>query len=154
MAPERTPRAGYVRRFSAAERLLHWLLAASFFVLLASGLALYLPGLSGLVDRPTAKAWHIDAAIVLAAGAGIIAILRWPELRRTLRQIDRFDRDDARWLSGAPARLLGRRRPPPQGRFNAGQKLNAALVGGLMALAYVTGVLLWYGERNTNYRFD
>jgi formate dehydrogenase subunit gamma len=42
---------------------------------------------------------------------------------------------------------------PPQGRFNAGQKLNAALIGGLMLAMYVTGFLLWYGERDTTYRF-
>ena len=43
---------------------------------------------------------------------------------------------------------------PPQGRFNAGQKLNAALIGGLMLAMYVTGFLLWYGERDTTYRFS
>ena len=42
---------------------------------------------------------------------------------------------------------------PPQGRFNAGQKLNASLVGGLMLAMYATGGLLWYGERDTSYRF-
>lgn len=42
---------------------------------------------------------------------------------------------------------------PPQGRFNAGQKLNSALVGGLMVVMFVTGGLLWLGERDTRFRF-
>jgi len=44
-------KAGYVRRFSPVERLLHWLHALGFFFLLATGLILYLPSLSVLVAR-------------------------------------------------------------------------------------------------------
>ena len=148
MAPERR-----IRRFSGAERALHWLLAGCFFVLLGSGLALYVPSLAGVVDRPTAKAWHIDAAVVLALGAVVIVAADWRRFRRTARELDRFDRDDARWLAGGPRRIVLHEPTPPQGRFNAGQKLNVALVGGLMTVMYVTGILLWYGERDTAYRF-
>ncbi len=35
--------AGYVKRFSRTERALHWVHAIGFFVLLATGLVLYLP---------------------------------------------------------------------------------------------------------------
>jgi formate dehydrogenase subunit gamma len=142
-----------LRRFSPAERALHWLLAGSFFVLLGTGLILYLPSLSGLVARPTAKVWHIDAALALGAGTIVLLLTRWRTFRRTFRQFDRFDRDDVRWLLGAPRRLVRREPSPPQGRFNAGQKLNAALVGGLMLVSFATGFLLWFGERDTRYRF-
>ena len=50
---------------------------------------------------------------------------------------------------GAPKRVFSGEPAPPQGRFNAGQKLNAALVGGLMLAMFATGGLLWYGERDT-----
>jgi formate dehydrogenase subunit gamma len=46
MAPERM-----IRRFSRTERALHWVHASAFFVLLASGLVLYVPRLSELVAR-------------------------------------------------------------------------------------------------------
>ena len=39
----------YIHRFSRTERLLHWVHAAAFFVLLGSGLVLYLPSLSEIV---------------------------------------------------------------------------------------------------------
>jgi formate dehydrogenase subunit gamma len=142
-----------VARFSVVERLLHWLLAGCTLTLLVSGLMLYLPSLATVVDRPTAKAWHLDAAIVLAVGFTLLVVLRFGELRRTARQLDRWDRDDVHWLAGGPGRLVSGAMGPPQGRFNAGQKLNAALVGGLMVVMYVTGFLLWYGERDTTYRF-
>ena len=49
-----------------------------------------------------------------------------------------------RWLHGA--------KPRPQGRFNAGQKLNTALTAAFTLLFLVSGVLLWLGER-TPFRF-
>lgn len=152
-APETSARPARISRFSVAERLLHWLLAVTFFVMLGSGLALYVPALSNLVARPTAKAWHIDASLALLAGVAVLLITHWSELRATLRELDRFDRHDASWLRGAPRHLLSCRPSPPQRRFNAGQKLNSALVAGLMGVAFLTGFLLWYGERNTRYRF-
>jgi formate dehydrogenase subunit gamma len=64
-------------------------------------------------------------------------------LRRTLRELDHFDADDRRWLRGRRA---------PQGRFNAGQKLNAAVSAAFAVLFAVSGFLLWYGERDTRFR--
>ena len=43
---------------------------------------------------------------------------------------------------------------PPQGRFNAGQKLNTALTAAFALLFAVSGTLLWLGERDTRFRFD
>jgi formate dehydrogenase subunit gamma len=143
-----------VKRFSRTERAAHWLLAGTFFVMLFTGLCLSVSAFEGILDRPTAKAWHLWSAVVLAAGLVLIVLLgNRRSLARSAREIDRFDSDDARWLKGAPGRLLRGGTAPPQGRFNAGQKLNAALIGGLMLAMYATGFLLWYGERDTTYRF-
>jgi formate dehydrogenase subunit gamma len=143
-----------IARFTRTERAAHWLLATTFFAMLFTGLCLSVSSFQGILDRPTAKAWHLWSSIVLAAGLALIALLgNRRALARTAREIDRFDGDDGRWLKGAPGRLLRGGTAPPQGRFNAGQKLNAALIGGLMLAMYVTGFLLWYGERDTTYRF-
>ena len=66
-------------------------------------------------------------------------------IARLAREVDRFDGDDFRWLLG--------RRPAPQGRFNAGQKLNTALTSAFTVLFLVSGLLLWFGERDTRFRF-
>lgn len=136
----------YVRRFSRTERAIHWIHASAFFVLLGSGLVLYLPSLSVAVsNRPLVKAIHVYTAIVwLAALVLVVLVGDRRGLRRTLREVDLFDRDDRRWLTARPA---------PQGRFNAGQKLNAALTGAFAVLFAVSGFLLWYGERNTDFRW-
>lgn len=148
----RRPPPPRITRFSGAERTLHWLLAVTFVLMLASGLALFVPDLATLVSRPTAEAWHINAALALATGMLALFAAHGARLRTTVHELDGFDRDDLRWL----ARRLRWRRggpAPPQRRFNAGQKLNAALVAGLMVVMFVTGGLLLLGERDTRFRF-
>jgi formate dehydrogenase subunit gamma len=138
---------GYVRRFSRTERALHWVHASAFFVLLGSGLVLYLPRLSQWVgNRPVVKAVHIDTAIVWALALALVVVVGDRRgLRRTLRQLDRFDADDRLWL---------RRVPAPQGRFIAGQKMSAALTAAFAVLFAGSGFLLWFGERNASFRFE
>ncbi len=134
-----------VRRFSRSERAIHWIYAAAFFVLLGSGLVLYLPSLAGIGNRPLLKDIHLYTAIACAVLlAGVVAAGDRRGLRRTLRDLDGFDEDDRLWLQRHPMR---------QGRFNAGQKLNAALTAAFAVLFAVSGFLLWYGERDTRFRF-
>ena len=137
----------YRRRFSKTERTLHWANAAFFFFLLATGLILYLPSLSVAVGRRmivqdvhfwSGIAWVsvLAAIVVLGDRRGIV---------ETAREVDRFDRDDLRWLAG--------KKPAPQGRLNAGQKINAALTAAFTLLVLASGLLLWFGERDTSWRF-
>ena len=139
-------RAGYRRRFSRTERTLHWANAAFFLFLLATGLILYLPSLSVAVGRrPLVQSVHFWSGIAwIAALATIVLLGDRRGILRAAREIDGFDHDDLRWLGGRPA---------PQGRFNAGQKLNAALTAAFTLLFLVSGLLLWFGERDTRLRF-
>ena len=136
----------YVERFTLTERLLHWVHASAFFVLLGSGLVLYLPSLSAAVGRrPLVKDIHFWTGISWAGAILLVAALgNRRALAETVREIDLFDRDDRRFLSG-DARA-------PQGRFNAGQKVNAILTAAFAVLFFCSGLLLWYGERDTRFR--
>ena len=136
----------YVRRFSRTERAIHWIHASAFFVLLASGVVLYLPALSTAVaNRPLVKSVHLYTAVAwVVALATVVAVGDRRGLRRTIRELDLYDGDDRRWLANRPA---------PQGRFNAGQKLNAALTAAFSLLFALSGILLWYGERNADFRW-
>ena len=136
-----------VARFSRTERTLHWIHASAFFILLASGLCLYLPALSEAVGRRglfkaihvyTAAGWLVALALIVLAGDR-------RGLRATWREVELFDAGDRAWL---------RDRSPPSGRFNAGQKLFTAATAAFAILFTVTGALLWYGERDTRVRFD
>ena len=136
----------YVSRFSRTERVLHWVNAAGFFALLASGLVLYLPSLAIAVSRRalvqevhfwTGIGWICALVLVVVLGSR-------RRLLETARELETLDADDLRWLRGKPA---------PQGRFNAGQKLNAALTTAFTLLFLLSGLLLWFGERDTRLRF-
>lgn len=137
---------GYRRRFSRTERTLHWANAAFFFFLLATGLILYLPRLSIAVGRrPLIQSLHFYSGIAwVCVLLAIVLVGDRRGILRDLKEVDGFDRDDFRWLSGRKA---------PQGRFNAGQKLNAILTSAFAVLFLVSGLLLWFGERDTRLRF-
>jgi formate dehydrogenase subunit gamma len=153
--PSRVPfarraRPRYVKRFTVTERLLHWVHASAFFVLLASGLVLYLPALSAAVGRrPLIKDIHFWTGVSWAGALVAIGVLGMVfddrrALRETLRELDVFDRDDRRFLRGDLR--------APQGRFNAGQKVNAIVTAAFAVLFFTSGMLLWLGERNTDIR--
>ena len=143
MASERA----YLARFSRTERAVHWVHAVAFFVLLGTGLALYIPQLSVLIGRrPLLKDIHVYTAVAwIVALVAVIVLGDRRRLRATLRDFDRFDEDDVRWLR--------KQKPAPQGRFNAGQKVNAALTGAFAVLFTVSGGLLWLGERDHRFQF-
>jgi formate dehydrogenase subunit gamma len=140
-------RPGYVLRFTATERIVHWTHAAAFFILLGSGLVLYLPSLSTLVSRrDVVKNVHIWTAVVWAVAlVAVFVVGNRRALREAWREVETLDRDDRRWLRGGRA---------PQGRFNAGQKLNVILTAAFALLFALSGFFIWLGERNTTYRLD
>jgi formate dehydrogenase subunit gamma len=123
----------FVRRFSRTERTLHWVNAAGFLLLLATGLILYLPRLSTVVGRrPLIKDIHLWGGIGWIAALAIVIVLG--DRRGLLRT----------------ARDLEVLRPS---RLNVGQKVNALLNAAFALLFLVSGLLLWFGERNTTFRF-
>lgn len=130
-----------IARFGRTERALHWAHAAGFLLMLATGLISYIPALSTVVaNRGLVKNVHLLTAIGWAVALAAIVVLG--DRRRLAddwREIEAIDRDDRRWL---------RKRDVPQGRFNAGQKINALLSVAFAILFVVTGVLLWLGQRD------
>jgi formate dehydrogenase subunit gamma len=135
-----------IERFSRTERAAHWVHAIAFLALLATGLALYFPSLSEAIGRrPLLKDLHVYTAVAWIIGLVLVVVLGDRlRLRRTLHELDVFDADDMLWLQ---------RYPRPQGRFNAGQKINAALTGAFAVLFAVSGSLLWLGERDHRFQF-
>ena len=145
-APATLPRR-YVRRFGRTERGLHWIHATAFFVLLGTGLALWLPELSARVgNRVLVKDVHVWTAVAWAAAIVLVVALGDRRaLRAAWREIEAIGRDDRRWLTGHRA---------PQGRFNAGQKLNAIVTAAFALLFAISGVLLWLSARDSRFRWE
>ena len=135
---------GYVERFSRTERALHWVHATAL-LRPARHRARALPAAperSLVGRRPLVKDIHFYTAVAWVAVLALVVVLGDRRgLRRTAARARRLRRDDLRWLAAA-ARA-------PQGRFNAGQKINAALTAAFAVLFVVSGLLLWLGERDT-----
>lgn len=139
-----------VQRFTTADRLVHWVVAGCFFALLLSGLGLWLPpGANPVLDhRDLVRTVHLDAAVILVA-VMIPALGRGAPLNALWHQVEMFTREDWQWLRriAVPRRWRGDAPLPPQGRFNAGQKLNTVLTAAAMVGFIVTGAVMWQGER-------
>jgi formate dehydrogenase subunit gamma len=120
-------------RFSRSERTLHWVNAVFFLYLLATGLILYLPRLSSLVGRrPLLKDLHFWGGIGWVCALVLVILLGDRRgLARTWRELELLRHD----------------------RFNVGQKVNALLNAAFVILFLVSGLLLWFGERDTRFRF-
>jgi len=125
--------AKYMKRFSRTERTLHWVNAVCFFFLLATGLTLYLPSLAVAVGRrPLIKDMHFWGGISWVSLLVLVVLLGDRRgLLRTARELERLD----------------------TGRLNVGQKVNAILMASFTVLFFVSGILLWLGERDTRFRF-
>ena len=123
----------YIPRFSRTERALHWANALGFLFLLATGLILYLPSLSVLVARrPLIKDMHFWGGVGWISLLVIVVLLGDRRgLLRAARELERFEHD----------------------RLNVGQKINAILMAAFTILFLASGLLLWYGERDTRFRF-
>ena len=123
----------WVVRFTRTERLFHWVNAVGFLFLLATGLVLYLPRLAGVFGRrPLFKTLHFWGGIGWVVALAVVFLLGDRRaLVRTVRELETFRHD----------------------RFNVGQKINAILNAAFLVLFLASGLLLWFGERDTRFRW-
>jgi formate dehydrogenase subunit gamma len=136
-----------VQRFTAADRVVHWTIAACFFALLISGLGLWLPpNMNPVLDhRDAVRTVHLDASVILVL-VMVLSLGRGAPLNALWHDVEMFTRDDWAWLRRIAVPARWRSKPlPPQGRFNAGQKLNTVLTGAALVGFVATGGLMWQG---------
>ncbi len=139
-----------VLRFDRIERMLHWVNATLFAVLVLTGAALYFTPLMALVGRRLlVEEIHLGAGLALPVPFLVAVAGRWGRgLRRDLSRLNRWTEPDRRWFRALPQPRSVRRHTRAAlrlGKFNAGQKLNAAFTagGGLVMLA--SGCMLhWF----------
>lgn len=134
--------AGQVLRFDVAERVTHWTTAAVVLVLIATGAILYIPTLALMVgNRGLVEQVHVVTGLALFAPLLIGLAGPWGRrLRADIGRLDRWGAADFDWFRN-PRKRLGLARD----KFNGGQKLEAAFLGGTLVATLVTGVIMRFG---------
>ena len=134
---------------SATEKLLHWAVAVTVFVMLATGLVMYVPALSEAIgQRFWIRTTHMVGALAFVLVLVVIPVLRWPEIRRLERDLALWERADWDWFRRPWDVFLSEYRYMTlrTGRFNGGQKLLAALTAVALAVLLLTGIpMYWWG---------
>jgi formate dehydrogenase subunit gamma len=143
-------RPGLLDRFDRVERAVHWANAVLFAVLIVTGAALYFAPLTAIVGRrELVERIHLYAGLALPVPLILALSGSWGKaLRRDIGRFNRWSQDDRRWMR-AVFRPAGTRRQVfaavRVGKFNAGQKANAAFTAGAGLVMLASGAILrWY----------
>jgi len=130
-----------VPRFSRSVRLVHWATAVLLGIGVVTAFVLYNGSVTLAVGhRRVIELIHVYAGFALPVPmlAGLIS----RAYRSDLGRLNRFSRTDWRWL-----RSKNRRDGSIKvGKFNAGQKLNAALVAGSILVLLGTGLIMYFPD--------
>ena len=129
-----------LQRYSAPERVNHWVVAISFVLLALSGLAFFHPMFWPLADLLGGGTW----SRILHPFIGVLMALSFIGLFFRFRPHNHMTSSDKEWLMHMGEMLKGNERNlPEQGKFNAGQKLVFKGAALLMVLLFISGLVLW-----------
>ncbi len=143
MAVGSTKFPGEIERFSALDRILHWVSAVAFLYCFFSGIGIAYPKFSWLLTvlggGEFARWLHPWAGVVFSIGA-ILMFLKWA--RNMV-----LTSEDIAFLTRIKAYISGKHEELPEaGKFNGGQKLYAWVVFISAFLFFLSGIAMWFPE--------
>lgn len=134
----RPPEGAQLHRFPPTVRWVHRLVGGLMAVCIATAAVLYVNAFAVLVGhRYVIEQVHVWSGYALPVP--LLAGLASRAYRGELGLLNRFSADDWRWLRAADRRS-GR---IAVGKYNAGQKLNAALSAGAIAVLLLSGTVMF-----------
>jgi formate dehydrogenase subunit gamma len=150
-----------IKKHQVAIVLLHWFNAFVWLIELATGSAIvvtppfafmprwYLVMMESIFgSRANLLRVHIAAGLTWIIVFSVYAVFGWRNYLHTevLKKEIGLDADDFRWLRIRVLRLVGLSSEalPPQGAYNAGQKLYALLVYAMVPLLMITGAIMTF----------
>jgi formate dehydrogenase subunit gamma len=139
--PATRPAPARLVRFSRVERLVHQSVAVLMLFTIATAAILYNGFLAVPVGhRRIVKLIHVYSgfALLVPIVIGVVSAA----YRADLRRLNRFSPADWQWLRSRTRRDGS----IPVGKFNAGQKLNAALSTGGIVVMLLTGTVMYFPD--------
>lgn len=132
--------SNYIERFSTSERVLHWIVTASFFTLLLSGLGLYSRLFTGYFNF---FGGGQNAILVHKIGGVVFFFSSIYMYLNHKKDVSTFDQDDKEWVDKRGGYLSRDASHFNTGKYNPGQKLFALYVAGATAVLGMTGIFIW-----------
>jgi len=132
--------SNYIERFSTSERVLHWIVTASFFTLLLTGLGLY----STLFNGYFSLFGGGQNAILIHKISGVLFFLSSLYMFfNHQKDVTGFDQDDKKWVTERGGYLSRNASHFNIGKYNPGQKLFAIFIAAATLVLGVTGLFIW-----------
>ena len=127
-------------RYTAPERVNHWLVALTFILLALSGLALFHPLFFPLSQLFGGGVW----TRILHPFIGVALICFFGSMFFRFRKLCIMTVTDWEWLAHSREMMDGDDRNMPEaGKLNGGQKLLFWLLVACMALLVLSGIVMW-----------
>ncbi|AJE04679.1 formate dehydrogenase subunit gamma [Geobacter pickeringii] len=127
-------------RFTASERVNHWLVAIIFFLMTLSGLVFFQPLYYPLNQLFGGGTW----ARILHPFFGVVMILFFGGMFFRFRKLSAMTPIDWEWLRHLRAMASGDDRNMPEaGKLNGGQKLMFWSLVTCMVLLVLSGIVIW-----------
>ncbi|MGO4997984.1 formate dehydrogenase subunit gamma [Oceanisphaera sp. W20_SRM_FM3] len=127
-------------RYTANQRLNHWLIALSFILLAISGLALFHPSLFWLSNLLGGGTW----TRILHPFIGVVMLVSFFSFSLRLWRENCITADDVKWLKAVPKVISHQEEGVPEaGHYNGGQKVLYWVLIVLMLGLLVSGVVMW-----------
>lgn len=127
-----------IQRYSAAERINHWVVAWCFILLAISGLAFFYPAffwLTGVFGTP-------QLARLLHPFIGVVMFLAFARQFFRYWHHNLIDKEDVKWMKAVGEVMKGNE-VGDIGRYNGGQKGMFWVMCVCMATLLVSGIIIW-----------
>lgn len=127
-----------IRRYNAAERINHWIVAVCFVLLAISGLAFFYPAffwLTGVFGTP-------QLARIVHPFVGVIMFLAFARQFFRYWHHNIIDSEDVKWMKAVKTVMKGHE-VGDIGRYNGGQKAMFWAMSACLIFLVTTGIIAW-----------
>lgn len=143
---------GFILKHQKPTRIFHWINLVVFLLLLCSGLAVFSKNLNWLAvafgGLKNAALVHKYLGFAYFLIPLLYIIFYFDLFRKFLSTITNYDTDDRQWLKvgGGYLAPLIKGDAPPQGKYNAGQKMLGVIVILFSCILAATGLVMFFYE--------
>lgn len=129
-----------IQRYTASQRMNHWLIALTFILLTVSGLALFHPAFYWMTNLLGGGTW----TRILHPFIGVLMFVCFCVFAARMFCHNMMKSHDWKWLSRFSSVINKRHDQVPEaGRYNGGQKILFFLMVISMLVLLITGVVMW-----------